>query len=80
MKYTKLELSNALKTIFDNLDLLLVALEVAKQTPKIKEQNKRYREAIDYVMKTEAGHYSNMYELLEDVKFVINKTLESESE
>src|SRR5690625_4556243 len=47
---------------------------------KVERQNKRYREAIDYVMKTEAGHYSNMYELLEDVKFVINRTLESESE
>ena len=47
---------------------------------ELEKQNKRYRKAIDYVMKTEAGHYSNMYELIEDVKLVINKTLGSETE
>jgi len=43
----------------------------------LDQQNKRYREAIDYVMETESGHYSNMYELLDDIKFVVNKILES---
>lgn len=46
----------------------------------IKKKNKRYREIINYVMKTKPSHYSNMYELLDDIKFVINETLEGESD
>ncbi|HSH24218.1 MAG TPA: hypothetical protein VLA13_01570 [Massilibacterium sp.] len=45
---------------------------------KKNEQNKRYREAIDYVMKSEIKHYDSVEQLLADVKYVIEKTLEGE--
>ena len=42
------------------------------------EQHKRYREAIDYVMTAEATQYRSLENALEDIKFVINETLESD--
>lgn len=41
-------------------------------------ENKRYREAIDYVMTAEATQYRSLENALEDIKFVINETLESD--
>ncbi len=40
------------------------------------EQNKRHREAIDYVTSAEPTHYASLENALEDIKFVINEILE----
>jgi len=45
---------------------------------ELREQNKRHREAIDYVMTAEITHYDSVEQLLADVKYVIEKTLEGE--
>ena len=45
---------------------------------RLTEQNKRYRKAIDYVMTAEITHYDSVEQLLADVKYVIEKTLEGE--
>lgn len=40
------------------------------------KQNKRYREAINYVMKAKSSHYNNNLDnALDDIKFVINETI-----
>lgn len=41
---------------------------------------KRYREAIDYVTSAKLDQYRNEETMLNDFKYVINKTLERESE
>lgn len=52
--------------------------ELEAKNWKYIEQNKRYREAIDYVMTAEVTQYRSLENALEDIKFVINETLESE--
>src|SRR5690625_529251 len=45
-----------------------------------EQQNKRYREAIEYVMTAKSTHYSSLENALEDIKYVINEVLERDSE
>ena len=43
---------------------------------KLGKQNKRYREAISYVMEAKSSHYNNNLDnALDDIKFTINETL-----
>src|SRR5690625_3327577 len=58
-------------------------LRVNKRTTQdnnriLRLENKRHREAIDYVMTAEITHYDSVEQLLADVKYVIEKTLEGE--
>src|SRR5690625_3764971 len=57
-----------------------VVVKTAEKLYYEKQQNKRYREAIDYVMTAEATQYRSLENALEDIKFVINETLESDSD
>lgn len=43
---------------------------------RLEQQNKCYREAIDYVMSAKTNHYNNLENAMEDIKFVIKETLE----
>src|SRR5690625_3439165 len=45
-----------------------------------QQQNKRYREVIEYVMTAKSTHYSSLENALEDIKYVINEVLERDSE
>jgi len=47
-----------------------------KEIKSLQQQNKRYREAIKYVTSANATHYPDIKSALEDIKFVINETLE----
>jgi len=42
------------------------------------KQNKRYRDALIYVMKTHIEQYHDPKNKLEDIKFVVNEALEGE--
>ena len=55
-----------------------IAADFKFENLKLEQQNKRYREAIDYVMTAEATQYRSLENALEDIKFVINETLESD--
>ena len=46
---------------------------------KLYKQNKRYREALTYVTKAHIEQYHDLENMLEDIKFIVNKTLEDES-
>src|SRR5690625_4024133 len=50
------------------------------ETHDLAEQNKRYREVIEYVMTAKSTHYSSLENALEDIKYVINEVLERDSE
>lgn len=50
--------------------------EQAELVEELEQQNKRYREALIYVTKTHIGQYHDSENMLEDIKFVVNKTLE----
>ena len=43
---------------------------------KLYKQNKRYRDALIYVTKSHIEQYHDFENMLEDIKFVVNKTLE----
>lgn len=43
---------------------------------KLYKQNKCYRESLIYVRKAHIGQYHDFKSMLEDIKFVVNKTLE----
>lgn len=49
---------------------------LVRQLKEKDEQNKRYREAIDYVMSAKTNHYNNLENAMEDIKFVIKEILE----
>src|SRR5690625_1766511 len=51
-------------------------VEKAELVEELEQQNKRYREALIYVTKTHIGQYHDSENMLEDIKFVVNKTLE----
>lgn len=53
-----------------------IASDFKFENLNLEQQNKRYREAIDYVMTAKTTHYSSLENALEDIKFVINETLE----
>ena len=50
--------------------------EQAELVEELEQQNKRYREALIYVTKAHIGQYHDSENMLEDIKFVVNKTLE----
>lgn len=41
-----------------------------------RQQNKRYREAVEYVMTAKPGHYKSVESALVDINFVISELLE----
>ena len=43
---------------------------------ELRGQNKRFREALIYVTKARIEQYHDFKSMLEDIKFVVNKTLE----
>jgi len=44
------------------------------------QQNKRYREAINYVVNTKVNQYASAENILEDIRFVLNEALEHSNE
>lgn len=53
-----------------------VAVATKMKKDDLEKQNKRYREAINYVMKAKSSHYNNdLDNALDDIKYVINETL-----
>src|SRR5690625_1696084 len=45
-----------------------------------QQQNKHYREALEFIMTAKSTHYSSLENALEDIKYVINEVLERDSE
>lgn len=62
----------------DNKNLQMLSSINRKEHMRIHEQNKRYREAIEYVTSAKTTHYVSLENALEDIKYVINEILESE--
>lgn len=50
------------------------------QIVDLMKQNKRYREALTYVLKTHIEQYHDPKNMLDDIKFVVNEALEVQHE
>ena len=61
-----------------NKDNYWIASDYKFENLKLEQQNKRYREAINYVISAKTTHYNSLENALEDIKFVINEALESD--
>ena len=64
----------------DNKNLQVLSSINRKEHMRIHEQNKRYREAIEYVINAKVNQYASVENIINDIKFVISEALESESD
>lgn|SRR5690625_4728202 len=59
-----------------NLSIMKTAEKFKCKSEKLEQQNKRYRDALIYVLKTHLESYHDPKNMLEDIKSVVNGVLE----